>query len=96
MGFEPTPTFVDQNAHFIEVKSVSLESGALDRSAILTCYMKQKLLHFFPLFFQVELLAAFHVPLFSNTHHLSQVIESSLVMIFQAFFTIPKKHFSVQ
>ena len=36
VGFEPTPTFVDQNAHFIEGKSIALESGALDRSAILT------------------------------------------------------------
>ena len=36
VGFEPTPTFVDQNAHCYEVKSLSLESGALDRSAILT------------------------------------------------------------
>ena len=36
VGFEPTPSFEDQNSHFIEVKSISLESGALDRSAILT------------------------------------------------------------
>ena len=36
VGFEPTPTFVDQNAHSYEVKSLTLESGALDRSAILT------------------------------------------------------------
>ena len=36
VGFEPTPSFEDQNAHFSEAKSVSLESGALDRSAILT------------------------------------------------------------
>ena len=36
VGFEPTPSFEDQNAHFKEAKSVSLESGALDRSAILT------------------------------------------------------------
>ena len=36
VGFEPTPSFEDQNAHFIEAKSKSLESGALDRSAILT------------------------------------------------------------
>ena len=36
VGFEPTPTFVDQNAHSLEVKRISLESGALDRSAILT------------------------------------------------------------
>ena len=38
VGFEPTPTFVDQNAHFIEAKSIALESGALDRSAILTLH----------------------------------------------------------
>ena len=36
VGFEPTPSFEDQNAHFTEAKSISLESGALDRSAILT------------------------------------------------------------
>ena len=44
VGFEPTPSFEDQNAHFIEAKSIALESGALDRSAILTCYF------FFPMF----------------------------------------------
>ena len=37
VGFEPTPTFVDQNAHSYECK-ITLESGALDHSAILTCY----------------------------------------------------------
>ena len=37
VGFEPTPTFVDQNSHSYEAKSLTLESGALDRSAILTC-----------------------------------------------------------
>ena len=36
VGFEPTPSFEDQNAHSIEVKRITLESGALDRSAILT------------------------------------------------------------
>ena len=36
VGFEPTPSFEDQNAHFIEAKNIILESGALDRSAILT------------------------------------------------------------
>ena len=40
VGFEPTPSFEDQNAHFTEAKSISLESGALDRSAILTCLLK--------------------------------------------------------
>ena len=34
VGFEPTPTFVDQNTPVR--KSSTLESGALDRSAILT------------------------------------------------------------
>ena len=37
VGFEPTPTFVDQNTPVR--KSSTLESGALDRSAILTCEM---------------------------------------------------------
>ena len=38
VGFEPTPTFVDQNARITlyNVKDIILESGALDRSAILT------------------------------------------------------------
>ena len=40
VGFEPTPTFVDQNARSFAYdcakKGVNLESGALDRSAILT------------------------------------------------------------
>ena len=37
VGFEPTPTFVDQNAQAMYVwLRVNLESGALDRSAILT------------------------------------------------------------
>ena len=36
VGFEPTPSCEDQNALSITEK-VSLESGALDRSAILTC-----------------------------------------------------------
>ena len=35
VGFEPTPTIVDQNAPLLE-RVMSLESGALDRSAILT------------------------------------------------------------
>ena len=39
VGFEPTPTFVDQNTPVW--KSFTLESGALDRSANLTCqFMK--------------------------------------------------------
>ena len=37
VGFEPTPTIVDQNAQLCFRASISLESGALDRSAILTC-----------------------------------------------------------
>ena len=36
MGFEPTPTFVDQNTHSPCYGYTILESGALDRSAILT------------------------------------------------------------
>ena len=39
MGFEPTPTFVDQNTPVR--KSFTLESGALDRSAILTCQIRK-------------------------------------------------------
>ena len=45
VGFEPTPSFEDQNAHFIEAKSISLESGALDRSAILTLLRKSCEIH---------------------------------------------------
>ena len=40
VGFEPTTTFVDQNAHSYECKRC-LESGALDHSAILTCLTVQ-------------------------------------------------------
>ena len=40
VGFEPTPTFVDQNTPVR--KSSTLESGALDRSAILTCGFGKK------------------------------------------------------
>ena len=38
VGFEPTPPFGDQNArpHFLMGRYNNLESGALDRSAILT------------------------------------------------------------
>ena len=37
-GFEPAPTFVDQNTphHSRAMQGASLESGALDHSAILT------------------------------------------------------------
>ena len=38
VGFEPTPSFEDQKSQIIE-KGISLESGALDRSAILTYYL---------------------------------------------------------
>ena len=41
VGFEPTPTFVDQNTPVR--KSSTLESGALDRSAILTCDFGKKI-----------------------------------------------------
>ena len=36
VGFEPTPTIVDQNTPSDLMEEVTLESGALDRSAILT------------------------------------------------------------
>jgi hypothetical protein len=37
VGFEPTPTFVDQNTQSTCIQaSLALESGALDHSAILT------------------------------------------------------------
>ena len=37
VGFEPTPTFVDQNTRYTCIQASSaLESGALDHSAILT------------------------------------------------------------
>ena len=37
VGFEPTPSYEDQNAlYYLSGESVNLESGALDRSAILT------------------------------------------------------------
>ena len=37
-GFEPPPTYVDQNTP-VKERELTLESGALDRSAILTCYL---------------------------------------------------------
>ena len=36
-GFEPPPTYVDQNTP-VKERDLTLESGALDRSAILTRY----------------------------------------------------------
>ena len=44
VGFEPTPTFVDQNTPVR--KSSTLESGALDRSAILTCQIEKIIKYF--------------------------------------------------
>ena len=38
VGFEPTPSYEDKNALSLSMRKVYLESGALDRSAILTCY----------------------------------------------------------
>ena len=38
-GFEPAPTYVDQNTP-IKERDFTLESGALDRSAILTCVLQ--------------------------------------------------------
>ena len=48
MGFEPTPSSEEQNAHSVKVKRLSLESAALDRSAILT-YQVQKTIESFTL-----------------------------------------------
>ena len=39
VGFEPTPTFVDQKAQCLYSGKLTLESGALDHSAILTLEM---------------------------------------------------------
>jgi hypothetical protein len=37
VGFEPTPVYTDQNSHYLHnVSYLKLESGALDRSAILS------------------------------------------------------------
>ena len=36
VGFEPTPTFVDQNTQPFHKEGITLESGALDHSANLT------------------------------------------------------------
>ena len=38
VGFEPTPAYADQNTHDSQYckQGISLESGALDHSAILT------------------------------------------------------------
>jgi hypothetical protein len=36
VGFEPTPSDEDQNAPSRSVNKIALDSGALDRSAILT------------------------------------------------------------
>ena len=44
VGFEPTPSYEDQNALPLSMRKVALESGALDRSAILTCYSMEYLL----------------------------------------------------
>ena len=41
MGFEPTPTYVDQNTR--KWRLLHLESGALDHSAILTTYLNDKI-----------------------------------------------------
>ena len=43
VGFEPTPSVEDQNAGPIVVGKFSLESGALDRSAILTYFTLRKI-----------------------------------------------------
>ena len=43
VGFEPTPPFGDQNArsHCVMGRYLNLESGALDRSAILTSTVRK-------------------------------------------------------
>ena len=41
VGFEPTPTYVDQNTR--KGRLLHLESGALDHSAILTTYLNGKI-----------------------------------------------------
>ena len=49
VGFEPTPTFVDQNTRVSTMEEglmQYLESGALDRSAILTTMLKVITLRF--------------------------------------------------
>ena len=48
VGFEPTPTFVDQNTHSATIlqRRSSLESGALDHSAILTVVCEAHHCHF--------------------------------------------------
>ncbi len=43
VGFEPTPSDEDQKALSLSVSKVHLESGALDRSAILTLYKHCKI-----------------------------------------------------
>ena len=43
MGFEPTPSYEDQNAQIPSVKGSYLESGALDHSAILTWDNEEKI-----------------------------------------------------
>ncbi len=42
MGFEPAPSYEDQNALPLLEGKVNLESGALDRSAILTYKYKER------------------------------------------------------
>jgi hypothetical protein len=42
VGFEPTPSDEDQNALSLSASKELLESGALDRSAILTYYYRVK------------------------------------------------------
>ena len=46
VGFEPTPSFEDQKSQIRE-KGTSLESGALDRSTILTCWYLSERIYIF-------------------------------------------------
>ena len=47
MGFEPTPTFVDQNTHPLNKEGINLESGALDHSANLTYLLCNEIKYIF-------------------------------------------------
>ena len=47
VGFEPTPTFVDQNTHPLNKEGINLESGALDHSANLTYLLCNEIKYIF-------------------------------------------------
>ena len=52
VGFEPTPTFVDQNTHPLNKEGINLESGALDHSANLTYLLCNEIKYIFIVRFQ--------------------------------------------